>query len=217
MTGTQGNRSRAYMAVLIVITAVLLARGLTDAGFVYSDDARHAMDGVFFMDFFKDLPLFHLYDYVTQYYTKYPALGVGYYPPFFAIVEAPFFWIFGISITSARLCVAFFTFIAVIFWFRLVRQIYDEQTAFYSSLLFVTTPFVITWARGVMLEMPSLALIIVAVYGFYNFIAHDSRRHGLLMVLATVAAGYTKQTTVFIIPMEGPGGLLHGTRSSSPS
>ena len=197
----QKNRSKYYIVALVLLTLGILTKGITQGEFWFPDASRHAMDGVFVLDLIKDFPVFHLYDYATQYYTKYPALGIGYYPPFFAIVEALFFGLFGISVFSARLTVVFFAVIGVIFWFKLIKLVYDEKTAFYSSLLFISTPFIVKWSRSVMLEMPALAMVIVSVYFFFNFIEHNKKRHGWYFILSIALAILTKQTAVFLIPV----------------
>lgn len=197
----QKNRTKYYFAFLILVTVVLSTKGITQGDFWFSDDTRHAMDGVFVLDFFKDFPIFNSYDYISQYYTKYPALGLGVYPPFFALVEAVFFGLFGISVITAKLTILFFAIIAVIFWFRLVRLIFDEKVAFYSTLLFITTPLIVKWSRAVMLEIPTLAMMIMSAYFFYNFIELKKPRHGYYLIFSTVAAIYTKQTAIFLIPV----------------
>jgi len=45
-----------------------------------------------------------------------------------------------------------------------------EKIAFYSTLLFITPPWIVEWIRSVMLEIPSLSMIIMSVHFFYNFI-----------------------------------------------
>lgn len=193
--------SAAGPAVLVVIALIVIARGIMQEGLCYSDDARHALDGVLIMDLFRDMPLFNVYDYVVQYYAKYPALGIGTYPPFFAFIEAGFFSVLGVSVTSAKIAVLFFAMVALIYWYRLVRLICGERIAFFSSLLFITTPFIVFWSKAVMLEMPTLTMVILSIYCFYNFIELDKRGYAVPMVLATAAAGYTKQTAVFLVPV----------------
>ena len=70
-------RSKIYMTLLILITLIFTGKGLFINGdFWWSDESRHAMDGVYFLDLIKDMPVFHLYQYTKQYYAKYPALGL---------------------------------------------------------------------------------------------------------------------------------------------
>ncbi|MFQ5466462.1 MAG: hypothetical protein ACE5EI_11080, partial [Thermodesulfobacteriota bacterium] len=43
--------------------------------------------------------------------------------------------------------------------------------------------------------------VVLSVYCFYNFVELEKRGYAIPMVLATAAAGYTKQTAVFIVPL----------------
>jgi len=190
------------LAFILFVTVLILGKGIHTSEFVSADASYHGMDGIFVLDLVRDHPGFNnLYDYAVQYYAKYPALKIGFYPPFFAAVEAIFYAIFGISVFSARLTVLFFAIIAMIYLFKLIRLIYNEKIALYSCLLFITTPYVIGLAKTAMLEMPALALIIVAVYCFYNYIELDRPKYKYCFILSTIASMYTKQTAVFIIPL----------------
>jgi hypothetical protein len=148
------------------------------------------------------LPLANLWDYTIAYYARYPALSILIdYPPFFPIVESLFFSVFGISQFTARLTVLFFAVLATIVWYKLIKLIYDEKIAFYSTALFITTPLIVLWSREVMLEMPTVALIILSVYFFYNFCELNKKKHIYYCALATAFSILTKQTAVFILPL----------------
>jgi len=195
-------RSKIYMTLLILITLILSGKGLFINGdFFWSDESRHAMDGVYFLDLIKDMPVFHLYQYTKQYYAKYPALGLAWYPPFFAMIEAIFYAIFGISTFAARFTVISFALLGVFIWYVWIREIYNQEIAFYSGLLFVTTPLVVYWSHAVMLEIPTLAMIILCFYCFYNYFELDKKKHAYYLALSLSGALLTKQTAGFIIPL----------------
>ena len=190
------------MTLLILITLILTGKGLFINGdFFWSDESRHAMDGVYFLDLIKDMPVFHLYQYTKQYYAKYPALGLTWYPPFFAMVEAIFYAIFGISTFAARFTVIFFALLGVFIWYVWIREIYNQEIAFYSGLLFVTTPLVVYWSHAVMLEIPTLAMIILSFYCFYKYFELDEKKYAYYLALSLSGALLTKQTAAFIIPL----------------
>jgi len=190
------------MTLLILITLILTGKGLFINGdFFWSDESRHAMDGVYFLDLIKDMPIFHLYQYTKQYYAKYPALGLTWYPPFFAMVEAIFYAIFGISTFAARFTVIFFALLGVFIWYVWIREIYNQEIAFYSGLLFVTTPLVVYWSHAVMLEIPTLAMIILSFYCFYKYFELDEKKYAYYLALSLSGALLTKQTAAFIIPL----------------
>jgi len=190
------------MTLLILITLILTGKGLFINGdFFWSDESRHAMDGVYFLDLIKDMPIFHLYQYTKQYYAKYPALGLTWYPPFFAMVEAIFYAIFGISTFAARFTVIFFALLGVFIWYVWIREIYNQEIAFYSGLLFVTTPLVVYWSHAVMLEIPTLTMIILSFYCFYKYFELDEKKYAYYLALSLSGALLTKQTAAFIIPL----------------
>ena len=190
-----------FPLILIVVTVILVGQGIRFGEFWWTDESRHAMDGVFIMDLLGDLPISDLYDYAEIYYAKLPALGLSWYPPFFAVVEALFFKVFGISEVTARLTVLFFTVLAVIFYYLFLGRIYEELIAFFASLLFITTPIVVFWARAVMLELPVLMFMVLSCYFFYNYFFLGKHNHIYYMTGALVLTLYTKQTGAFILPM----------------
>jgi hypothetical protein len=188
---------------LAALAVVLTTRGIGNGDFRYSDASRHAMDGVFIYDFVRDLPgsLSHPLDYAIEYYAHYPALGIVlYYPPFFAIVEAAFFAVFGISPFTARLTVVAFAVLAVVMGYKLLGRIADRKVAFLSMALFISLPAVVFWSRQVMLEMPTTAMILTAAYFFLKYTELGRPRDAIWAALATVAAVMTKQPALFIVP-----------------
>ena len=167
----------------------------------WSDASQHAMNGVYIFDLVKELPLNHLYDYTIGYYFRYPALTLGFHPPFFPLVESLFFAIFGISLTTAKLAVIFFVLIGTIFWYKLLRLMYDNVIAFFSTILLFSSPIIALWSREVMLEIPALSMVIVSVYFFYHYIEIGRPRYVYLLSISIMLAISAKQTSVFIVPL----------------
>lgn len=189
-----------YVVVLLLLTLALTGLGLIGGDFWWPDESRHAMDGVFFLDLLKDRPIFNLYRYTEIYYAKYPALIFTWYPPFFAIAEAICYAMFGISVTTARLTVIFFALLGVLLWYRLISKMYNEELAFLSGLLFITTPVVVGWSRTVMLEVPTTAMVILCAYCFYHYFELEKKPYAYYLALSICAALHTKQHAAFILP-----------------
>ena len=205
-TPAQRRMSRLALLGLVVLTVVLIARGMSAGGFRFSDASRHAMDGVFIHDFVADMPdsLMHPMDYTMKYYAQYPSLGIVlYYPPFFAMVEAVFYALFGISAVTARLTVLVFAVVGVMTMYKLLREITSTATATLCTALFVCLPSVVFWSRQVMLEMPTTAMILAAAYYCHRYVEHGHRRSALWTGLLVVAAVMTKQTAAFLVPAFG--------------
>jgi 4-amino-4-deoxy-L-arabinose transferase-like glycosyltransferase len=124
-----------------------------------------------------------------------------FYPPFFPLVEALFFAVFGVSTFSAQLTVA--TFYLAMAWgaYFLARRWFQPTASLAVSLLFVGAPEVALWGRQVMLEIPACALLVWSAVVFLRYLDH--RKTSLLYWLAVLlaAGAYTKQTVLFIVPL----------------
>jgi len=187
--------------LLCAITALILGRHLTVGDFWWSDASRHAMDGVFIYDFVRDGRWSDWREYALRYYAQYPALGFAFYPPFFAVVEAVFFALFGISAFAARLTVLAFALVGVVLWHQWIQRLAGSAVAFVSAVFLITSPTVVLWAREVMLEMPALALLIASCFFLDRFTRSRHPRHLYLSVLMAGGAAWTKQTAVFLVPV----------------
>lgn len=185
--------------LLLSVMVILAGKSLTNENTWYYDSDRIAMDGVYMMDAMKDLPLKDIWRYTCRYYAQYPALSVGYKPTFFPFVEAIFYSIFGVSLFSAKLAVLFFGLVAVGVLYLLVKRIYDEETALYSSLFFITTPFIVQWLKVTMLEVPFLAMVILTVYLFYLYCESGRLSYAYLLAITFSLTVWTKQTGIFLI------------------
>ncbi|NUN23509.1 MAG: glycosyltransferase, partial [Candidatus Jettenia caeni] len=85
----QTGKDRISLILILLIMSVLLLRGIYDptvSGF--ADAERHLMDGAFILDFLREMPISNIYDFTTHYYARYPAISIGYHPPFFPCIEA---------------------------------------------------------------------------------------------------------------------------------
>ena len=129
--------------LLVALAAASLVRFLGVGTFRYSDASRHAMDGVFVLDVLRHLPqaLRSPWEYAADYYAHYPALGFFfYYPPLFAVVEAVFFKLFGVSAATARLAVAATFSLGIGVWFWFLRRLMGDFYAFCACLLLLGIP-----------------------------------------------------------------------------
>ena len=200
------------LSLLMLWSAVglLYWKTLHAGEFWWTDESRHAMNGVFFLDLWRDMPWRAPYEYALQYFAQYPALALNWYPPFFPVVESGFFAIFGITEFSARLTIMGFALIGVTAWYVWVRPIWGRAVAILSCLLYLSVPGVIDWTRSVMLEVPAIAMIIVSILAFDRYLSHPSLRSAGRAGLALCCTLLLKQTTVFILPVLLAYALLTG-------
>jgi len=190
-----------FLICLLVISILVFGVFINVGGFWWTDEPRHAMDGVYFLDLFRDRPFSNLYGYTVEYFVHYPALGFTWYLPFFAFIESLFFAVFGISEASARLSVLFFCFLALSAWYIWARPIWGGLPTFFGGLFFLFNPYVVLWGRAVMLEIPALAMVFLALLCFHFYLRNPSH---LLSIATGIVIGLmllTKQITLFIFPV----------------
>lgn len=196
LTKQQALSVIGLISVLLVMT-ILLLRGIGNISLGYPDADRLIMDGVFIHDFLKDLPLTHIYQYTTEYYAQYPALSIGYRPPFFPFVEGIFNSLFGVSVWSSRFALLSFALIGLSCWFDLLRRSYDTNIAISATLLLVTTPFFATWGWYTMSELPVLSMMMSTGYFFFRYTENEKPVFLYTAAFLFCLSAWTKQTAVF--------------------
>ena len=204
LTTNASSRTTDWLiAVIIAVTAVLvLGKDFTRTSFGDADASAHAMDGVLIHDWLSAGPdaWFRPMRFAEQQYGHYPTLGIGqHYPPGFAVVEAAFFGVFGVSAATARLCVAFFGALAAVGAYAFVRRFADRATATMAAGLLIAIPGTTLWGRQTMLEVPTLAVLIWSAVGVSWYFQQRSWSRFGLMAGAALATIFFKQTAVFLI------------------
>jgi 4-amino-4-deoxy-L-arabinose transferase-like glycosyltransferase len=187
------------LAVLVLAVFLLFRTSPTQGDFWWSDAPRHAMDGVFYYDMARAMPVTHLKQWAINYYLQYPAVTVLTYPPLFALVEALFFAVFGVSHATAQLTVSVFFLATAWGAYFLARRWLGRIPAFAAALLFIGTPAMVLWGRQVMLEIPTFAFLLWSAYFFFLYLDSNRPRFLYFVVLFVLAAAYTKQPAVFIV------------------
>jgi hypothetical protein len=195
-----------WLFLLLSAVALLFATAPQSGDFWWSDAPRHALNGVFLLDMFRNLPLSDPAGFAKSYYAQYPALSILFYPPLFPLAEAPVYGLFGVSHFSAQLTVALHEAALALGVFLLARRCFSPARSFAAALLFIGLHEVAYWGRQVMLEIPVYAWLVWAALMYLRYL--DTRRPRFLYGLALLALGalYTKQTAAFLVAALG--GLL---------
>ncbi len=199
--GLSGSAILIMAPCLVVI--LLATEGIRDEGAIslQGDMPRYLMNGVYFLDLIRDFPITDPMTYTYHYFAKYPALSLGHHPLLLSAAEVPFFAIFGVSVFSGRLTVICFTLLAGIAWFLLVKSIYDEHVAFFSSLLLVTTPFFVQFSRIVLSEIPAMAFIILAAYFLDRYCRSRLDRHFYAFIAALLVSIFARYQAILMAPI----------------
>ncbi|HEY5956867.1 MAG TPA: glycosyltransferase family 39 protein, partial [Polyangiaceae bacterium] len=193
------------MVCLLVVAAAAVAfsRHITAGGFEFCDEPVHAMDGVLLRDFLMTGPVAWKdpVGFTLQQYAHHPSLGlVGVYPPGYAMVEALFFAFFGVSLLAARLLVLVFALAAVAGTYLLLIRLGSRWFATAAAASLVAMPIVVVWSRRVMLEMPTLAVVVWLFLALDLYLDCPGRARLLIVALLAVAAAFFKQTALVVLP-----------------
>jgi 4-amino-4-deoxy-L-arabinose transferase-like glycosyltransferase len=199
----------------ILAAAALLFVTAPRAGeFWWSDAPRHALNGAFVQDLLREMPVDSPREWAVDYYYRYPALTILFYPPLFPLLVAAVFAVVGVSPWAAQLTVSMLLAAAGLGAYALARRWLDRGAATGAALLFMGMPEVGLWGRQVMLELPAYAFLIWSVWALLRYF--DRRRPGWWYggLLLFGMAMYTKQSVMFVAPALLAAGLVAcGSRS----
>lgn len=194
------TRQVLLLAVVLLLVSLFALRGLRRGEFDYNvDESQHAATGLCFADLLKDFPVTHPVHYTYLYYARYPALsGVIHWPPFFYLCEGLLFAVFGPSVAMARITILLFTLVGCTVWFRWVARMNNQWTAAISTVVFAALPSVLLFEKVVMLEIPSLALCIVSLYYWYEYLSTAEAGNLYRFAVFASLALLTKQSSILL-------------------
>jgi len=198
---TNSWRSPVLLVAVLLFSALVILHGVTRGEFSYNvDETQHAVTGLFVADMVRDHPLIHPVQYAERYYAQYPALsGVIHWPPFFYLWEGLSFLLLGPTVVAARLSILFFGLLGLSFFFLLARDLHGDWTAALATALLAVTPTVLLFEKTVMLEVPSMALALGAIFFWQRYLLGERPRQIYWAVLLASLAMLTKQNAGFLV------------------
>ena len=184
------------LGLAVVLTSL---RGLSPAAFLDEDAPRHALNGALMYDLVRTGNFRHPMAYAKQFYARFPAISLPYHPPVFAVIESVSYAIFGVNMFGARLPVALAAGVCSLLLYRLVERTHRSAgLAMVATLTFMTLPLSQMLAKDVMLEFPSLAFALGALYCLPNMETGYPAWRAIPFALLAGTAVWTKQHTVFL-------------------
>ena len=199
-TGASRLAAWAPLAALWLLVAGLLGPSIAGGDFWWTDEARHAMGGVFILDVIRDVPLADPMGYAMRYFAQYPALALNWYLPGFYAFEAMAYAVFGVSGPVARGLVFAFCLVGVTVWFTWLRRGWGGAAAFLATAAWLSPPVWNLWSRSVMLEAPVVTMLIVSLWAFQGYLDKPTWMRSVLVGASLAVALMIKQTAGFILP-----------------
>jgi hypothetical protein len=195
--GSELRRFFQVTALLAAFAFLMFMTSPTGGDFAWSDAPRHALNGVFLRDFLIAMPWQDPKQYAMDYYLRYPALTILFYPPLFSVFLAGSYSIFGFSHPVAQGTVAFFHLALGLAVYMLARRWMSHGYAIAAALLLAGAPEIAFWGRQVMLDIPAYTWIALAAVAFLRYLDNGKNRYLWLTMALFAAALYTKQTSFF--------------------
>ncbi|WP_019016347.1 glycosyltransferase family 39 protein [Elioraea tepidiphila] len=191
------------LALILALAALFFVTSPRDGAFWWSDAPRHALNGIFLKDFVLAAPIRDPIGFAEQYYLRYPALTILFYPPLLYVLSAPFFLVFGDSHAVAQAVIALHLPLLGLGTWLLARLWLDRWSALAAAVLLLGMPEILLWGRQVMLEIPGLAYLVwTALFTVRH--ARDGRAVSLLLAVGfALATLYTKLNMAFVMPALG--------------
>ncbi len=187
-------------ASLLLVFAFLFHAVRQNRDFSISEDESHdAVTGLFFADLLVDRPLAHPLAYTYNYYARYPALGLIHWPPVFHVSEGIMFLIAGRSVQAARFTTVLFALLGLGFWFAIVDELLNPFAAAFATVLLGLLPWIFLYEQSAMLEIPALAMCIVATYFWITFLRRGTTFSLYLFALCLGLALLTKQHSGYLL------------------
>ena len=192
-------RSRHTLTLFVLLVGFALAgvmhgaRGALSSGFGAADDeAAHLVSGVMVHDYLIDHEPLHPVRYAENYYTHYPKVAIGQWPPGYYGLQAAWTLIFGVSRESIVLLgAALMATIAAMLYAALAEDL-GQPPALAAALLFLLLPLVQRLGAMTMTELPLSMFCLAAVFAFGRLMDRNRWRDGIAFALFASAAILTK-------------------------
>jgi len=193
------------LAMLIIVTVLLYGHRITYSMGDFSDASHHIANGIFLVDALQahTESLADPMAYAEKYYSHFPAVNLGYYPPVFHVFEAVVMMVCGLSSVSAQITVLLFAVLLTYFTFSWMLIRFSMWWATAGTLLVISTPFLVYWGQDIMLEIPVLAFVVGAMWLFESLLQSKKPRWTTCLWWAalTSLAIWTKQHALVLLPI----------------
>jgi len=159
----------------------------------HPDEASHYVTGLMVHDYLVGSDWTHPLRFAENYYSHYPRVSLGHWPPFFYVLQAAWTVPFGVSRVSVMLLMALVTALTAATLYHCVRRDCGPLTALVVSLLFVALPLVQRYDDILMADTLIGLLCFWAALCFGRFVDTGTWRSaaafGILASLAILTKG----------------------------
>jgi cellulose synthase (UDP-forming) len=189
------SRSELLTGIAISVFAAGVSLHGLRGSVVWTDAARHLMNGVFLFDLTRTGNLLHVIRFGKWYYGHLPVLSLPYHPPVFPTFEALFIALFGLKFATIRIALATTVTVTTYLFYRLVvLSTGSAVVAASAAAVFVCMPVSQYLESDIMLEFPASVLVMIGMLYLFRKSKGFSAREGVMYGLITAIGILTKHT-----------------------
>jgi len=173
-----------------------------------ADEATHSLLGLFYHDLLVDLikhptiSFNKIYNYGITYLTYYPKLSI-YYPPLFHFLVAFSYFIFGISIFSAKLVQVGFSLLALFSVYLLGKKLFDKKVALLSVIILMTSPIFVSVSREAFIDIALIFFFTITGFFYVQWLTNKKKdkQYFILGILSGALGLITKWQFLIMFPI----------------
>ncbi|MGI4755652.1 MAG: glycosyltransferase family 39 protein [Janthinobacterium lividum] len=199
------NQDLFLRALILCVVVLISLPSLGSSAIDGLDSAHHILDGYFFRDLIVSHPFRGLPHFALAYYQQYPALGFVFWPPLTPAVFGLFDLVGGPHVLTTRVSMLFFGATFALALYSVLRRQFPALLSFCAVVAAVTVPGISRSFNEIMLELPTLAFMMLAIMSYQRFVepsdgTGSSLRRTVLFSFASAAVIYSKQPAWFLYP-----------------
>ena len=196
------TRLLMLLALAIAIVTIQITSGAYSAEFDgHTDEAGQFVSGLLVYDYLTHLPKGNPIDWAAKYYLHYPQIGLGRWPPGFAISEALWWLVWHPSRWSSLFLVGTFTWMAAAIFYGLARRIASIWVALAACIVLIATPAVASSYCTVMADAPCLLASVLVLAFTVRLMETPSKALILQTAAVLLLALLMKGSALCLVPI----------------
>ena len=157
----------AGLAALIV--ALQIISGAYSGGFG-DDEASHYISGLFVKEYLTTFPPQSPLDFLREFHSRYPLVGIGHWPPLFYGVEALWMMVFSTSKASVIALAGTITLLIALTLYSVLVSRFGRIPAAFAALAFIVSPVVQASSNELMLDVPVALSCLLAMLSYMRYL-----------------------------------------------
>ena len=181
----------ALVMVAIGLVALIIALQLLSGAYggeFGDDEASHYISGLFIKEYVTTFPLQSPLNFLREFHSRYPLVGIGHWPPFFYGVEAFWMTLFSSSKVSVIALAGTVTFATALTIYCIIAPRFGRVPGLFAAVAFIVSPIAQMGSNELMLDVPVAFCCVLAMLSYMRYLDTNRALYSVLFgVLASIA------------------------------